>query len=172
MTVVVLASCTVSKEDFKKTLARGRVNSSEISMTMSIEEIELKYGKPEIEQTILDWGCYGYKEFAIFFKDKFTIVNGTEIKKTNKEENAIFCIRWFQNISIFGLIIDFTSGDDVATILGQPDKQYTITPGDKYGSFFAGKKMKYISGKYALIVSIDEKNKVTDIILGHNDLEL
>ena len=170
--ILILTACGGGREEFRKTLAKGRVNTSNFTMDMTIEDIEAEFGKPGTEQEILDWGYYGYEDFGIFFNNKLTYIEGVEVKETNKAENSVAFVRWFKNISIFGVILDFTKTDKLFELLGQPDELYIIKPEDKYGSFFSGQKFKYISGKYSLIVGVNDRNTVTDIILGPKDLKL
>lgn len=170
--ITLLAACGGGRDDYRKIIAKGRINSSDFSMDMTIENIETKFGKPMQEEAILDWGYYGYEDFGIFFTNKFSYVDNGELKNINKDENTVAFVRWFKNISVFGIILDFSNTDKLFELLGQPDELYIIRPDDKYGSFFSGQKFKYISGKYALIAGVNDKNIVTDIILGPKDLRL
>ncbi len=148
------------RDEFKSTIAKGMINSSEISMTMTIQELELKFGQPKEKRNIETWGFYSYDIFFVFFNNPLTYYDGNKIVSTDPAENSIAFIRWFQNISIFGAIIDLTTMDTILKKYGDPDMQYFLKPEDDDATFSTGMKIVYISGKYALSYNYNPDTKI------------
>ena len=157
--IALLPSC-FSGDEFRSTIAKGMINSSEIRMDMTIQEIELKFGQPQEKTNVADWGYYNYTDFGIFFNNPLTYYDGDKLVATDPEENSIAFIRWYQDISIFEIIIDLTKMKTVFKKYGDPDKQYYLKPEDDDGTFSTGMKLYYISGKYALSYNYDNESKI------------